>query len=73
MSVQIKRNKYGKMRVICDHLNVHIHTNKRYKERVVFLDLICAGVCINIACIGSFHHSSLTFIFLLTIYDIDST
>ena len=35
--------------MICDHRNVHDRKNKRYKERMVFLDLSFAGFCIKIA------------------------
>ena len=45
---------YGNTRVICDHMNVHVRTNKIYEERAVFSDLIYAGVCSKIACIGYF-------------------
>ena len=55
------------MRVICDNLNVHSR-KKRYEERAVFLDMICTGVSITIACIGYFHHYNITFILLLTFY-----
>ena len=55
------------MRVICDHLNVHVRTNKRYEERAVFLDMICASVLSTIECIGSFCHFNLPFLFLIKI------
>ena len=53
--------------MICDNLNVHLRTNKRYEERAVFLDLICVGFRSTIACIGYFCHYNLTFLLLLTI------
>ena len=58
--------------MICDHLNVHIRKNRRYKEHMVFLDLICTSVPSNIACIGLFHHSNITFLILITIDVIES-
>ena len=51
----------------CDHLYVHVRKNKRYEERAVSLDLIRAGVCSTITCIGYFCHLNITFIILLTI------
>ena len=68
--IRVPTNKiddYGKTRLICDYLNVHVCTNIRYKERVVFLDMICAVVRSTIACIGYFHHYNLNFILLLKI------
>ena len=35
---------YGKTQVICDHLVIHVHTNKVFEESAVFLYLIDAGV-----------------------------
>ena len=55
------------MRLIFDHLNVHICTNKKYEERAVFLDTSCAGFRSRIACIGYFRHFNLTFFLFLKI------
>ena len=53
--------------MICDNLNVHIRTNKRYEERAVFLDISYTGFCSKMAYIGYFWYSNLTFILLITI------
>ena len=37
-------NFYGNTRVICDHLVIHVHKNKIFEERVVFLHLIDTDV-----------------------------
>ena len=66
----VRKNKmyyYRKTQVIFIHLDVHFHTNKRYKERAVFLDLICVEFCSKITCIGCFCHFNLTFLLLITI------
>ena len=62
-----KRYYYRETRVICDNLNVHFHTNIRYEECAVCLDMIYAGVCFTIACIGYFCHYNITFLFFLKI------
>ena len=60
-----KIDEYGKTWVICDHLVVHVRTNK------LFLHLINAGFCIIFACIGYFrgffrvHYSSLLVVLLV--------
>ena len=55
------------MQVICNNRNVHVHTNKIYNKRAVFLDLSCAGFCSTIACTGYSCHFNLTFILLLIV------
>ena len=53
--------------MICDHMNVHVRTNKRYKERAVSLDLSWAVFRSTIAYIGYFCRSNITLLLFLIV------